>query len=147
MKKVLSITMLLLGIMLVLSCASKPITTQEEADAAFRKVYNMFRGDLILEGAETYEVVSGDTLSAIAREKYPSGYYYPLIMLASSDVVVDPDLIDPGMELTVPDLQKNLDNARAKGRLKNFLIEIAKIEERRDRADTAKGIRDLSASL
>ena len=148
MKKVLSIMILVLSVMVVLSCASKkPITTSKDAENAVKKVLDKFRGDLILTDAETYEVKAGDTLSAIARTKYHNGSYFPLIQLASGDVVLDYDLIDIGMKLTLPDLQKNLDDARAKAKLKEFLIEIAKIEDRRDRPQTADGLRNLSDSL
>ena len=149
MKKILVPLMLLLSIMLVLSCASKPapITTQEEVDKAFEDVYQQFRGDLILEGATTYIVVSGDTLSNISRSQYQDGFYFPLIMLASSKVVLDPDQIRPDMELTVPDLQRNLGDAKAKGKIKSYLVEIAKIYDRRGRPKDADGLRELSASL
>jgi hypothetical protein len=116
---------LIVGILLLFACKSAPkaaATTEE----AFKNLYDRFRKDLILDGAEKYTVESGDTLSAIAREKYPSGMYYPIIMLASSDVVLDPDLIEPGMELTVPNLQKNLDSPKAKANIKKFLIVLNK---------------------
>jgi hypothetical protein len=148
MKKALFVLTLLLSVMLILSCASKPkpITSQAEADKAFRDIYQRFRGDLILDGAESHKVVEGDTLSKISREHYNNGFYFPLIMLASSDVVADPDLIQPGMELTVPNLQKNLDSPKAKGKMKNFFEEIAKVYDRREKyAETAEGLRKLAA--
>jgi hypothetical protein len=68
-------------------------------------------------------------------------------MLASSDVVLDPDKIEPGMNLTVPDLDRNLNDPKARKSLKNFLVEIADIYDRRNRSQDANGLRDLSASL
>jgi len=149
MKKALFALTLALCVMMVLSCASKPtpITTQKEADDAFSKIYQQFRGDIILDGAGSYKVVSGDTLSKIARNNYPSGYWFPLIMLASSDVVLDPDQIAPDMELTIPDLDKNLNDAKAKGKIKNFLVEIAKVYDRRNRSSDADKLRELSDTL
>ena len=148
MRKLLFIPVLVLGAFMVLSCASqRALTTQQDVDNAFQRIYNQYRGDLILDGAGTYTVVSGDTLSAISRESYHNGFYFPIIMLASSEVVLDPDQITPGMELTIPDLQKNLDDARAKGRLKSYLGEIASIYDRRSRPADAAGLRDLAASL
>jgi LysM repeat protein len=93
--------------------------------------------------------VKGDTLSAISRNNYggKNGYYFPLIMLASSDVVLDPDLIEPGMKLTVPDLQKNLGDDYARGKLKNFLNEIAGIYNKKGRTETRDRLRDLASSL
>jgi hypothetical protein len=126
---------------------NSPITTQEEANNALKKVYDEYKDDIILEGAASYSVKSGDTLSAISRGQYNNGFYFPLIMLASSDVVLDPDKIEPGMKLTVPDLQRNLNNAGAKNSLKKFLVEIADVYDRRNRPQDASGLRDLSRSL
>ena len=121
-------------------------TTPEEA--ALKTIYERYYTDLILDGAGTYTVRSGDTLAHIARSsEYHSGYYYPIIMLASKDIILDPDKIQPGMVLTVPDLQKNLDNTRARAGIKNFLGEVAKIEDDRNRHETANGLRELADSL
>ena len=157
MKKLFIGMTVCISVMLVLSCASKPpravvdddspITTQEQINDALREVYNEYRSDLILTGAKSYNVVSGDTLSAISRREYKDGFYFPLIMLASSDVVLDPDKIKPGMKLTVPDLQRNLNDAKAKGRLKSFLQEIADVEVRRNRPRDAEGLRKLADTL
>jgi hypothetical protein len=163
MKNKLLIGMALcLSAMLIVACASKPkaasgaddddaddspITTQEQVNDALREVYNEYRSDLILAGAKSYNVVRGDTLTAISRREYNNGFYFPLIMLASSDVVLDPDKIEPGMKLTVPDLQRNLNDAKAKGRIKSFLNEVADIEVRRNRPQDADGLRKLADSL
>jgi len=67
--------------------------------------------------------------------------------LASRDVVVDADKIVPGMKLTIPNLQKNLDDPKARAKIKAFLLDVAKIEDSRHRPETAKGLRELSASM
>jgi hypothetical protein len=86
-------------------------------------------------------------LANIARNVYGDGFYYPIILLASSNVVLDPDNIEPGMELTIPDLQRNLNNARARANIKSFFMEIADIEEGRNRIPTARGIRQHAEAL
>jgi len=98
--------------------------------------------ELILEGADTYTVVSRDTLSKISKRTYKNGFYYPLIMMASKDIVKDQDLIKPGMVLTIPKLQVNLDDARARESIKKFFSEIANITDRKRPADAA-GLRKL----
>jgi nucleoid-associated protein YgaU len=128
---------------LAAACTSQPKSVED----ALRNVYDRYYSDLILEGATTYTVVSGDMLSAISRNQYDNGFYYPVIMLASKDVVVDPDKIEPGMELIVPDLQKNLDSPRARANIKRFLGEVAKIEEDRNRPNDAQGMRNLADTL
>jgi hypothetical protein len=119
-----------------MSCQSTPTPVtveeeQEEFENTFERVYNAYRSGIILDGATYYVVARGDTLSKIALKHYGAGngYFFPLIMLASSDVVLDPDLIEPGMQLTVPDLQANLDDPAARGHVKNFLVDIASVYE------------------
>ena len=116
-------------------------------DSAFTGVYSRYRTDLILDGAQYYTVVAGDSLNAIARQFYGSGYYYPVIMLASSDVVQDPDKIQPGMRLTIPNLTTNLANARAKASINGVILDCAVLEDARNRGDTAAGLRNLAGSL
>jgi LysM repeat protein len=119
----------------------------QSGDAVYKSIYDKYRSGLILTGASTYTVKSGDTLANISRSLYQDGFFYPVIMLASSDIVLDPDKIEPGMQLTVPNLQVNLDNANARANIKKFLLEIADVEQDRNRAATAKGLRDKSDSL
>jgi len=139
MKKMVSVVVAVVSVLAVLSCKS---TAKENTDDIFRKAYAKYAGHLILDGAGTYTVESGDILSHIANAQYGDGYYYPIIMLASSDVVLDPDKIQPGMELTIPDLEKNLADAKAKDAIKGIILDCAKIEEDRGRAETATGLRD-----
>ncbi|GHU58223.1 hypothetical protein FACS189444_1560 [Spirochaetia bacterium] len=167
MKKCTVVSVVLFSVFLAASCATKSpavITvevaeeaatddefTQEEANEAFANAYFKYRGLLILDGAGTYRVVRGDTLGGIARTNYQgkNGYFYPLIMLASSDnvQVQDPDLIEPGMELTIPNLQKNLDEPSAKSALKAFLAEVAKIYEQKEKYNDRDALQALSDSL
>jgi hypothetical protein len=153
MKRVFSIFPVLLVVLFVSACATTLPTTeeqeQEEVDDAFGRVYNQYRSGLILDGAQTYTVVRGDTLSAITRRLYgvDSGFYFPLIMLASSDIVLDPDLIEPGMELTIPDLQKNIDSPDARERIKAFLYDIAAVYEKKGKSETQARLNQLADSL
>ena len=157
MKKtwVLVVMVIIIGLVLAVSaCKSKP-EVKKTAEEAFQEVYDHYRKDLILDGAENYTVVSGDTLVGISRRFYTdkvaegqnAGFYYPVIMLASSKTVLDPDKIAPGMELIIPDLEKNLADNNAKSSIKKFLGDIAGIEDDRERASTASGLRELANSL
>jgi hypothetical protein len=106
-------------------------------------------GDLILEGARAYTVVRSDTLSRISRRHYgnDNGYFFPLIMLASRGVVSDPDYIEPGMVLAIPDLQKNLNDPGARRKIKEFLNEIAAVYNRKGKAVTRDRLQALANSL
>ena len=99
--------------------------------------------DLVLDGAGTYVVVEGDTLSNISRKQYNNGFYYPLIMMASKTLVEDQDFILPDWNLTVPLLQANLNDSRARESMKNFFLEIARITEPMRPLD-ASGLRALA---
>jgi len=51
---------------------------------------------------ETYTVQSGDTLSAIAERFYGNADDYTRIFEANRDKLDNPDMIQPGQELTIP---------------------------------------------
>jgi hypothetical protein len=125
--------------------------SQEEANEAFIEVYNTYLPYLDLEGAQSYTVVKGDTLSGITRRFWgtENGYYFPVIMLGSSDVVQDPDMIRPGMKLTIVDLNKNLANPQCRSAIKQFLRDIADVYlQARIRAEqTRSKLLELSESI
>ena len=109
-------------------------------------LYNKYANRLIMDGATDYEVVPGDTLTRISRTQYGAGngYYFPLIMLASNDVVQDPDLIEPGMRLSIPDLQRNLDDSGARQAMKDFFAEIAEVYEQKSASEERTVLRNLA---
>jgi len=51
---------------------------------------------------EYYEIVSGDTLSGIAKKYYGDAMQYPRLFEANREVIKDPDLIYPGQKIRVP---------------------------------------------
>lgn len=51
----------------------------------------------------TYVVVSGDSLSRIAKRQYGDAQKWPRIYEANRDIIQDPDLIHPGQELRIPE--------------------------------------------
>jgi hypothetical protein len=144
-----------------LSCKSAPAPTpapeaveegeytQEQANNDYERVYETYRPRIILDGAKNYTVVQGDTLSHIAVANYGRansyGYFFPLIVMASDVAVPDPDLIEPGMVLTIPDLKKNLDDPEARQAIKSFLKEVAGIYHKKERATSALVEADLIA--
>jgi Tfp pilus assembly protein FimV len=143
MKKIALFLVLAVSVMLAVSCKS----SQRVTDDTFRAIYNKYYDDLILEGAKEYTVKSGDTLAQISNTLYGDGYYYPVIMLASKNVVLDQDRIRPGMTLVVPVLQTNLDRPQSRAAVKGVLLDCAKIEDNRGRKNTAAGLRDHADKL
>jgi len=54
-------------------------------------------------GARVYEVVSGDSLSKIAKRFYGDAAKYPKIFEANRDQLKDPNVIQPGQTLKIPE--------------------------------------------
>ena len=54
--------------------------------------------------AKYYTVVSGDTLSKIAKQQYGDANKYPAIFEANKPMLKSPDLIYPGQMLRIPPL-------------------------------------------
>ena len=50
----------------------------------------------------TYVVVSGDTLSKIAKREYGDSTRWPRIYEANTDIIKNPDHIRPGQKLRIP---------------------------------------------
>ena len=54
-------------------------------------------------GGKTYVVRSGDNLSKIAKQFYGDASKWKRIHAANKDKIPNPDLIHPGLQLTIPD--------------------------------------------
>ncbi len=118
---------------------------QEKVEQALEEIFPAPSKNLVLEGAKEYKVQYGDTLSKLAKEFYgqDKGYYFPIIMLASEDIVQDPDIIEPGMVLTIPDLNKNLKETSVHSNLKSFFTEIADVYKNKKTASSSTIRREL----
>ena len=51
---------------------------------------------------EYYTIVSGDSLSKIAKNVYGNAMDYPKLFDANKEVIKDPDLIYPGQKIRIP---------------------------------------------
>ena len=54
------------------------------------------------EKAEIYEIVSGDTLGAIAKRYYGNASKYMKIFEANKNIISDPNKIYPGQKIRIP---------------------------------------------
>lgn len=141
MKKIASLVLAAALAFVMFSCAS----SQQAVDNAFSTVYNAYTDALITDGASNYIVKEGDTLSDIARNFYGADkpYYFPLIMLASKDVVLDPDLIEPGMQLVIPDFEANTTKESTKPRIKSYFKDIADVYRKKGTSVARKTRQEL----
>lgn len=149
MKKLFLVVMALAAVLGMSSCKS---ASQEDINNSFDKVYSAYVDAIITEGAETYTVQRGDTLTSISKKFYgdANGYYFPLIMLASHDVVLDPELIEVGMNLTVPQLDVNIRDKTIANKLKKFFKDVADVyKQKRTKAsaDIRKHLIAISNSI
>ena len=142
--------------------ASGPViegeVTQEKVNEVLTQIYDTYRNSLDMTGAQDYTVVRGDTLSQITRNFYGSltgvgeagpnnGFYFPVIMMASDSEIVDPDLIEPGMKMKIVDLQRNLDNPTARKAIKDCLLDVAYVYNRKGIPASENGLKALANSL
>jgi hypothetical protein len=152
MKRILFELTSVLAVFFILSCQSTGSTSGANANAnvdvstspraeekqipppaeeqVLTEIYDRYESKIILTGATVYTVVWGDTLSRIARRNYGIGdnpYYFPLIIAASKESaeILDPDSIEVGMRLTIPNLQENLNDPAARANLKDLLKNVA----------------------
>ena len=163
MKKVTVLFVFLAAALLLFSCKSSAPTiegevTQDKVNTVLGQIYDTYRTRLDMTGAQSYTVVKGDTLSQITRKFYGdltgvgdagpnNGFYFPVIMMASDSKIVDPDLIEPGMNLKMPDLKKNLANPAARKAIKDALNDVAYVYNKKGSAATEEGLKKLSNSL
>ena len=75
----------------------------------------MLSSDRRPEVPEEYLVEKGDTLWAIAQERYGSGFLYVRVFEANQDAIRDPDLIYPGQVFMIPEGDRNWPAPRSTG--------------------------------
>jgi hypothetical protein len=150
MRSAFFVAVVLLVSYYTMSCVSTDLTEQQkEVLLAFEEVYESYKTNFILDDAQTYTVLEGDTLPAIIRRIYgaDNGYFFPLIILASRDVITDIDALEPDMVLKIPDLRKTLEAPDTRQALKNFLQDIADVYEKKEAAETQEHKKQLARDL
>jgi nucleoid-associated protein YgaU len=60
----------------------------------------------ITPAGTTYTVVKGDSLSKIAKREYGDAGQWRRIFEANRDVIENPDLIEPGQDLIIPEAEQ-----------------------------------------
>ena len=161
MKKLL-VCLIIAAALAGLSCKSSPKiegeVTQEKVNNALEQIYDHYRTKLDFTDAQDYTVASGDSLSQITRKYYGNltdvgdagsgnGFYFPVIMMASESKIVDPDLIEPNMKLKIVDLKKNLANPASRKAIKDCLIDVAYVYNKKGVPAEEEGLKRLANSL
>jgi hypothetical protein len=68
-------------------------------------------------------------------------------MLASDSNIVDPDRIEPGMKLKIPDLKRNLNNSSSRKAIKDCLNDVAYVYNKKGDISSENGLKTLANSL
>jgi hypothetical protein len=144
MKKVMYVFLIALTVLAVMACGSAPAPAPAPAPAAAPPA-PVPSGDLILDGAAAYTTVRGDCLSSVAARVYGNKFYFPIIQKASG-ITTDPDVISIGLRLTLVDLQRNLRDAGAKAKIKQYITDAAAAYDNRDSA-IARQMRSFASGL
>jgi Tfp pilus assembly protein FimV len=167
MKKILSVCIVLLSLLVIFSCATTTPAAEPAPESAPAPTpapqpqpaaqpaqpapapAPVNPSDLILEGAQSYTVAQGDILSLIAAKFYGAGnmYYFPILALANKTIISDPDLIHPGRQLVIPDLQRNLNNAGTKATIKSTINDAAVYYDRKGESGAGNYLRQIAQSL
>ena len=132
--------------------------TQDKVNNALTEIYDTYYNKLNMTGAQDYVVAKGDTLSNITRKYYGkltgvgdagpnNGFYFPVIMLGSHCDIVDPDFIDPGMQLKIVDLKINLANPDSRKAIKDCLLDVSYVYNKKGDKATESGLIKLADSL
>jgi carbonic anhydrase len=139
----------LILILLAVALVGSPLVAQEAADPAQSPGYTQFLPNLILNGSVMYTVARGDSLMSIAEKFYGAEhvFYFPLILVASSDMLSHPDRLAPGMQIEVPDLSRNINEPFARENLRKALLAVAELYNNRGGRPVYTGLTQLAARL
>jgi nucleoid-associated protein YgaU len=86
------------------SIANPASTATRRATMADMPDFSNVKSGSSSTATKIYEVVSGDSLSKIAKREYGDANKWKMIFEANRDILKDPDKIFPGQKLKIPPL-------------------------------------------
>ena len=107
------------------------------------------RGHIVLDNAQFYTVRRGDCLIFIAKRFYGSekGNYFPFIIAGTEEKIEDPDEIEVGQKLTIPDLKAAVSTEESKNYVKQTFYDVADKYEAKGKSGMAAQLRAIAAEL
>lgn len=149
MSKNLIVILVIAAFAIMAGCATTPAEPRPTPPPAAPGPAAPVQTGLVLDGARNYTVASGDTLSDIAARLYGQSnmFYFPLIRLANANVVSNPDEIEPGTNLVIPNLQPNLNSDGAKALIRADMLSTAAQYDRQNMPQSAAELRRLANRL
>jgi len=107
------------------------------------------RGHIVLDNAQFYTVRRGDRLILIAKRFYGSekGNYFPFIIAGTEEEIEDPDVIEIGQKLTIPDLKEAVSTEESKNYVKQTFYDVADKYDAKGKPGMASQLRAIAAGL
>ena len=107
------------------------------------------RGHIVLDNAQYYTVRRGDCLIFIAKRFYGTekGNYFPFIIAGTEEKIEDPDEIEVGQKLTIPDLKAAVSTEESKNYVKQTFYDVADKYEAKGKPGMAAQLRAIAAGL
>ncbi|MCQ2594579.1 MAG: LysM peptidoglycan-binding domain-containing protein [Treponemataceae bacterium] len=114
-----------------------------------KETSNLANGHVVLDNAQYYTVRRGDMLILIARRFYGSERenYFPVIIAGTEDKIEDPDVIEPGQKLTIPDIKAALSTEDSKEYVRKTFYDVADKYDQKGKPGMASQLRAIAASL
>ena len=105
------------------------------------------RGHIVLDNAQYYTVRRGDCLIFIAKRFYGTekGNYFPFIIAGTEEKIEDPDEIEVGQKLTIPDLKAAVSTEESKNYVKQTFYDVADKYEAKGKPGMAAQLRAIAA--
>ena len=114
-----------------------------------KETSNLANGHVVLDNAQYYTVRRGDMLILIARRFYGSERenYFPVIIAGTEEKIEDPDVIEPGQKLTIPDIKAALSTEDSKEYVRKTFYDVADKYDQKGKPGMASQLRAIAASL
>ena len=129
--------------------AGNTLTVSDNGNSSKVATNTQPRGHVVLDNAQFYTVRRGDCLIFIAKRFYGSekGNYFPFIIAGTEEKIEDPDEIEVGQKLTIPDLKAAVSTEESKNYVKQTFYDVADKYDAKGKSGMAAQLRAIAAEL
>jgi len=129
--------------------AGNTLTVSDNGNSSKIATNTQPRGHIVLDNAQYYTVRRGDCLIFIAKRFYGSekGNYFPFIIAGTEEKIEDPDEIEVGQKLTIPDLKAAVSTEESKNYVKQTFYDVADKYDAKGKSGMAAQLRAIAAGL
>ena len=129
--------------------AGNTLTVTDNGNSSKVATNTQPRGHVVLDNAQFYTVRRGDCLIFIAKRFYGSekGNYFPFIIAGTEEKIEDPDEIEVGQKLTIPDLKAAVSTEESRSYVKQTFYDVADKYDAKGKSGMAAQLRAIAAEL